>query len=152
MNSLRAYNKKNSISVCKNIEVRFSEFDSIGILWHGHYVQFCEDGREYFGNQFGISYLDIREHGYIAPLTKINLEFKNYVTYGTLLEIKTTFHYMKTAKIVFTYEISKKKSNKIVCIGESEQVFLNAQTFRLEFSKPQFFINWEKNHFFKVRQ
>ena len=34
-----------------DIKVRFSEIDSLGILWHGNYVQYFEDGREAFGEK-----------------------------------------------------------------------------------------------------
>ena len=30
--------------------VRFSEIDSMQIVWHGEYVRYFEDGREAFGN------------------------------------------------------------------------------------------------------
>lgn len=31
------------------IKVRFSEIDSMQIVWHGEYVRYFEDGREAFG-------------------------------------------------------------------------------------------------------
>ena len=41
------------------IPIRFSEVDSLRVVWHGHYVKFFEDGRETFGKEFGLGYLDI---------------------------------------------------------------------------------------------
>ncbi len=41
------------------ILVRFNEADPLGIVWHGHYVRYFEDGREAFGNKYGLRYLDI---------------------------------------------------------------------------------------------
>lgn len=32
--------------------VRFSEIDSMQIVWHGEYVRYFEDGREAFGKQY----------------------------------------------------------------------------------------------------
>ena len=32
------------------ILVRFNEADPLGIVWHGHYIRYFEDGREAFGN------------------------------------------------------------------------------------------------------
>lgn len=115
----------------KDVIIRFSEVDSLGILWHGNYVQFFEDGREAFGEKYGLSYLSIRDHGYFVPVTKLELHFKKYVKYGTLLEVETTFHYTKSAKIVFSYKILIKHTKETVCTGKSEQVFVNAQTYQL---------------------
>lgn len=36
------------------IKVRFSEIDSMQIVWHGEYVRYFEDGREAFGKRYGL--------------------------------------------------------------------------------------------------
>ena len=126
-----------------DIKVRFSEIDSLDILWHGNYIKYFEDGREAFGEKYGLTHSNIREHGYFAPVTKLELEYKNYVKHGTLLELETTFHFIRSAKIIFSYNIRKKNSQETVCVGKSEQVFVNAQTFQLAFSKPLFYRKWE---------
>ena len=41
------------------IKVRFSEIDSMQIVWHGEYVRYFEDGRESFGKHYGLGYMDI---------------------------------------------------------------------------------------------
>ena len=41
------------INSCK-VKVRFSEVDSMAVVWHGNYVKYLEDGREAFGLQFGV--------------------------------------------------------------------------------------------------
>ena len=34
------------------IRVRFSEVDSMQVVWHGEYMRYFEDGREDFGRRF----------------------------------------------------------------------------------------------------
>lgn len=46
------------LSFTSEIRVRFVETDPLGIVWHGNYIQYFEDGREAFGRHHGISYLD----------------------------------------------------------------------------------------------
>ena len=36
------------------IRVRFSEVDSIRMVWHGNYVTYLEDAREAFGRKYGL--------------------------------------------------------------------------------------------------
>ena len=37
-------------------KIRFNETDPLGIVWHGHYITYLEDGRESFGKKYaGIS-------------------------------------------------------------------------------------------------
>ncbi|HET6225857.1 MAG TPA: acyl-CoA thioesterase, partial [Bacteroidia bacterium] len=49
------------------VPVRFSEVDALGIVWHGHYLKFFEDGREAFGRQYGLGYLDIHKEEFVVP-------------------------------------------------------------------------------------
>jgi acyl-CoA thioester hydrolase len=41
--------------------VRFSEVDSLRIVWHGHYLKYFEDGRDAWGAEFGRDFLEIYE-------------------------------------------------------------------------------------------
>ena len=41
------------------INIRFSEVDSLLIVWHGHYLKYFEDAREAFGRKYGLGYLGI---------------------------------------------------------------------------------------------
>jgi acyl-CoA thioester hydrolase len=59
---------KGSLSYTTEIAVRFNEADPLGIVWHGHYVRYFEDGREAFGQAFGLSYLDIYKQGFTVPI------------------------------------------------------------------------------------
>ena len=54
--------KTNLISF-KDVRVRFSETDNLGVVWHGNYVKYFEDGREAFGREHNISYLDQKKIG-----------------------------------------------------------------------------------------
>ena len=71
--------RKNQLPVSMEIElinkkeviVRFSEVDSLHIVWHGHYLKYFEDGREAFGNEFGLGYLDLYSNGLLIPVVRI---------------------------------------------------------------------------------
>jgi acyl-CoA thioester hydrolase len=56
--------------------IKFSEVDSLRVVWHGYYVRYFEDGRESFGKQYGLGYLDIYEHGFAVPLIDLDVKFK----------------------------------------------------------------------------
>ena len=59
--------------VCKTeVLVRFNEADPLGIVWHGHYIRYFEDGREDFGKQFGIGYLDFYKNGLVIPVVNVD--------------------------------------------------------------------------------
>jgi acyl-CoA thioester hydrolase len=127
------------------VPIRFSEVDSMKIVWHGNYVKYLEDGREAFGKQFGIGYLDIYAKGYKVPLVKIECNYKKFVKYGDTLIVETEFIDTLAAKIIYQFRLYNKNTNELVADGESIQVFLDENN-ELILTVPEFFENWKSEY------
>jgi len=125
------------------IKVRFGEVDSMGIVWHGNYVKYIEEGRESFGHRYGISYLDIYNHKVMAPVVNMNIDFKKQVQYGDHLIIETTYHDSASAKIIFTYKIFRKSDKALVATAETTQVFIDLN-HEMVLYPPQFVLDWKR--------
>jgi acyl-CoA thioester hydrolase len=136
------YNEAVALTVSHDIRVRFNETDPLGIVWHGYYITYFEDGREAFGRHHGISYLDILETGYTTPIVKSICEHKLSLRYGDLARIETTIVDTPAAKMIFRFTIFDAK-NKIVCTGETVQVFLDNKG-ELMLTNPPFFEEWKR--------
>ena len=124
--------------------IRFNETDPLGIVWHGHYITYFEDGREAFGEAMGISYRHIREQGYLAPIVKCTCEYKLPLRHGEWADIETTFISQAAAKMTFHYTIFN-SDQRVVATGETIQVFtdLNGE---LVLTNPPFFAEWKAKH------
>lgn len=128
------------------VTVRFSEVDSMSIVWHGSYVKYFEDAREAFGKQYGIAYLDIYGKGFYAPLVDLSFSYKKPLIYGDTARVEITYHPTPAAKLIFTYEIYSEKTNELIATGKSVQVFLDME-YQLVWSNPDFYLEWkEKNN------
>ena len=127
------------------VPVRFSEVDALGIVWHGHYLKFFEDGREAFGRQYGLGYLDVYHHKFATPLVNMNVDYKKTVKYGDSVIIETTFVNSPAAKIIFNYKVYRTSDGELVAKGESTQVFMNLD-HELFITIPEFFQNWKKRN------
>lgn len=125
------------------VKVRFGEVDSMGIVWHGNYVKYIEEGRESFGKKYGISYLDIYTNNVMAPVVNMNIDFKRQVQYGDKLIVETEFINKQAAKIVFHFKIFRKSDNELVATAESTQVFIDMNREMLLYP-PQFVIDWKE--------
>ena len=132
----------NEISFTSDIRVRFTETDPLGIVWHGNYIQYFEDGREAFGREHGISYLEQKANGYTSPIVTSSCEHKLPLHYGDVATIKTTFINSRAAKMIFRYRIFDPKG-RLVCLGETTQVFLDEKG-QLVLTKPEFFAKWKE--------
>ena len=136
------YKEATNLTVTEEIRVRFNETDPLGIVWHGYYITYFEDGREAFGRHHGISYLDIADSGYTTPIVKSTCEHKLSLRYGDVIRIETTIVDSPAAKMIFRFKIFDSK-NEIACTGETVQVFLDNQG-ELMLTNPPFFEAWKK--------
>jgi acyl-CoA thioester hydrolase len=125
------------------VKVRFGEVDSMGIVWHGNYVKYIEEGRESFGKKYGISYLDIYANKVMAPVVNMNIDFKKQVQYGDILIVETEFINNPAAKIVFQFKIFRKSDDELVATAESTQVFIDLNREMLLYP-PAFVLEWKK--------
>lgn len=125
------------------IPVRFNEADPLGIVWHGHYVRYFEDGREAFGNAYELSYLDFYKNGLAVPVVSVHCDYKKPLKYGDTMRVHTIYQPTPAAKLLFRYEIYDVGSNELVARGSSVQVFVDSSTFDLHLTIPDFFAQWK---------
>jgi acyl-CoA thioester hydrolase len=135
---------KNQVLITETlIRVRFSEVDSMGVVWHGQYIRYFEDGREDFGNKFGINYLDFYGKGILVPIVKIDINYKKPLIYGDTALVETRFIDCVAAKTIFNYTVYNDRNHEVVATGSTTQVFMNLnQELLLNF--PPFFLEWKK--------
>ncbi len=126
------------------ITVRYNEADPLGIVWHGHYLRYFEDGREAFGKQFGVSYLDFYHQGLAVPVVSIDCQYKKPLRYGDMLRIETRFVNSAAAKMTFEYSLFESRSGSLVATGTTTQVFVDVKTFDLKLTVPEFFETWKR--------
>jgi len=127
----------------KEFDVRFSEVDSMGIVWHGSYTLYFEDAREAFGKKYGLEYLYMFDNGFYAPLVELHFEYKRPLKYKDKGRIEITYRDTDAAKIIFDYKIFSANTNELIATGHSIQVFLN-KDYNLMWSAPLFFQQWKQ--------
>jgi acyl-CoA thioester hydrolase len=126
------------------IVIRFNEADPLGIVWHGHYIRYFEDGREAFGKKYEVTYLDFYRNNLVVPVVSVQCDYKKPLRYGQSVIVESTYHDVPAAKIKFTYRITEADSGDLVAVGSSVQVFVDAKTFQLHLNVPPFFVAWKK--------
>ena len=127
------------------LQVRFSEVDSMHIVWHGHYIRYFEDAREAFGRQYDLEYMTIYNQGFYAPLVDVSVSYKRPITYGMHPLVTITYQPSDAAKIIFDYAITDADSGQLLATGHSVQVFLDLE-HQLVWLPPQFYLDWKAQH------
>lgn len=127
------------------VRVRFSEVDSMAVVWHGNYVKFLEDGREAFGREYGAGYHEIYANGYLTPIVKMELNYLKPAVFGDILVVETTYVNTDAAKLVFDYKISRASDGELLAKARTVQVFTDLEG-RMELANPQFYQEWKKTN------
>ena len=131
------------LKASKTFEIRFSEVDSMNVVWHGSYMLYFEDARELFGLKYDLSYMGFFDHGYYAPIVELNFQYKKPIFYGMKPRIDIIYRPTPSAKIVFDYEIHDPDDDSIIATGHSVQVFMD-RDYQLVWENPPFYLEWKR--------
>lgn len=135
-----------SLSHSIEVLIRFNEADPLGIVWHGHYIRYFEDGREAFGKKYGIGYMDFIKKDVVIPIVHTECNYKRSLRFGDSVRIESIYRPTEAAKIVFDYNLYKVADGSLVATGSTTQVFLEKETLNLLLNNPPFFDDWKKKH------
>lgn len=126
------------------IQVRFSEVDSMKVVWHGEYVRYFEDGREAFGRSYpGIGYLDIYEAGYTAPVVDMELHYLRPLSLNEQATVEVRYLKTEAAKLCFEYIVRRSSDGEVAAYGSTTQVFVDGAG-DLSLNSPAFYENWKQ--------
>lgn len=127
----------------KELEIRFSEVDMMGVVWHGNYPLYLEDAREAFGAEFGLSYaLYIKENVFV-PIVKMDVDYKRPVRFGMRPVIRIEYVPTDAAKVIFDYKLYDKESGDVFLTARTVQVFMDRE-YKLMWFSPDFYTQWKR--------
>ena len=127
----------------KELEIRFSEVDMMGVVWHGNYPLYLEDAREAFGAEFGLSYaLYIKENVFV-PIVKMDVDYKRPVRFGMRPVIRIEYVHTDAAKVIFDYKLYDKESGDVFLTARTVQVFMD-RDYKLMWFSPDFYTQWKR--------
>jgi len=134
---------KEAVILCaeKEIEIRFSEVDMMGVVWHGSYATYLEDAREAFGARYGLSYGKYIEENIFAPIVELNFSYRKPLRYGMKPVVRITYRPTDATKLIFDYEIVA--DGVVFLKASSVQVFMD-RDYQLLWDDPAFFLEWKK--------
>lgn len=131
------------LKTSKFFDVRFSEVDSMNVVWHGSYPLYFEDAREAFGKEYDLEYMGFFRQGYFAPLVELTFHYKKPIKYEMRPRIDIIYRPTEAAKIVFDYEIYDPGDDTLLATGHSVQVFMDTG-YNLVWDNPPFYQEWKK--------
>lgn len=112
------------------LRVRYGETDQMGVVYHGNYAQYLEQGRTEWLRNMGFSYKWMEENGVHLPVINLNINYKAPALYDDLILVTTTIKKIPTYRIEFHYEIHNQK-DELLITAETTLVFINSAANKL---------------------
>ena len=124
-------------------EVRYSETDMMGIVYHANYLSWLEMGRINLLKEHGLSYRQMEEEGLLLPVLEIQLKFIKPARFEDQIVITTWMRSMPYVKIKLEYEISR--GEEILATGHSLHAFMNREARPIK--TPKVFLDKMRDSF-----
>ena len=111
--------------------------DHAGVMWHGTYFNWLEEGRINALSEVGVSYFDLTKKGLDLPLIKTSIKYKSPLFLGQRVTIKSEFNIGKSPKINIISKFTNEKSQTLT-IAEVNLVLINKLNFSIIKKRPDF--------------
>ena len=117
--------------------VRFEETDPLGIVWHGRYPSYFEDGRVAHGDRYGMGYLECYKNGIVTPIKKMHIDYHRPLKLMEQFTVECILHWSDALRIDYEF-IIRGSDNEIATTGYTVQVVLDRDTNALLLVPPPF--------------
>ena len=111
--------------------------DHAGVMWHGTYFDWLEEGRINALSKAGINYVDLTKNGFELPLIDTSIKYISPLFLGDTITIETIFKINKSPKIKIHSKFIN-KSKAVLTIAEVNLVLINKKSFSIIRKRPDF--------------
>jgi acyl-CoA thioester hydrolase len=84
-----------------DLRVRYAETDQMGVVYHTHYLVWCEMGRTDYIRQLGTTYAHIEARGTRLAVADAAIRYHAPARYDDLIRVATTLTDVKSRAITF---------------------------------------------------
>lgn len=114
--------------VFKNkIELRYSDSDQMGVVYHANYFTFFEQSRTLFLKELGVDYYEIESRGYIFPVRDVSCTYLSSIRLGEEVYCETVITKISKVKMDFEHviknvngDIKAKGNTSIIAVRKSD--------------------------------
>lgn len=130
----------------KKLDLRYSDTDQMGVIYHANYFSFFEQGRTQFLRDVGYEYFTFEEMGIIYPVRDVSCTYLKSMRFGEEVYLETTIHKFTKVKTTYYHEI-KNSDGELKCKAYTTVVCVDKNTFqpvRMDERLPEVFNAYKK--------
>ena len=106
----------------KDLEIRYSDTDQMGVVHHGVYPLYCELGRTYACAALDAPYHQLEKAGVYLMVAEMNCRYKSPARYGEPIYVRTAIAVLNKRLICFDYEIRDKTNDLLLFTGATKHI------------------------------
>tara|TARA_Y100000991_G_scaffold14785_1_gene10005 strand:+ start:1726 stop:2142 length:417 start_codon:yes stop_codon:yes gene_type:complete len=111
--------------------------DHAGVMWHGTYFNWLEEGRINALSQSGINYFDLTKKGLELPLINASIKYILPLFIGDNITVESLFNIGKSPKIKI-YSKFINESKNVTTLAEVDLVLVDKNNFSIIRKRPDF--------------
>jgi acyl-CoA thioester hydrolase len=92
-------------SETSTLRVRYAETDQMGVVYHTHYLVWCEIGRTDYIRRLGVSYAELERQGLFLAVAEASIRYAGAARYDDPIRVETWVDAVQSRMITFRYEI-----------------------------------------------
>lgn len=96
----------------------------MGIVWHGRYPGYFEDGRVALGSRYGIGYEDFFRFGVPAPIRRLQVDYLAPLRFREDFTVEAILHWTDAARFDFEFLV-RGEGEALVATGCSVQLMVD---------------------------
>lgn len=109
------------------VRVRYGEVDRMGFLYHSHYIEYYDIGRNELIRSLGLTQLQLeQEDNIMIPVLNVDINYVTPANFDDVLTIRTSLHEMPRVKVKFHCEILR--DGVVLNHGSVTLAFINSET------------------------
>ena len=110
---------------CVKIDVRYSETDKMGIVYHSRYFPWFEVARDNLCKSFGLNYSNMEKMGIMMPLADCYCKFVKGATYGDTVLVYASIRKLGVASCQFSYIVKREADDTLLAEGYTKHGFVD---------------------------
>ena len=122
----------------RDLEIRYSDTDQMGIVHNGTYPIYCEIGRTDLCARAGIPYHLMEREGYFLMVAELTCRYKAPILYGDQVYVNTAISRLQRRFIAFDYEIRDREQDRLLFTGSSKHIVTGRERSRVSLPDPWF--------------
>ncbi len=108
------------------LRVRYAETDRMGVVYHSHYLIWCELGRTDHIREGGMSYREMEEAGIMLAVAEANIRYRAPARYDDLIRVETTLTDVSSRAVTFEYRIFNAETDELLATASTLLVALDS--------------------------